>query len=72
MLYERRYRKLRLTLKKMRQEAPLTQVELAEKLEKAQSYVSKVESGERYLDVVEFVLWCEACGAKPGNVIADV
>ncbi len=43
-------------LKKLRQarvEAGLTQVEAAEKLGKPQSYVSKCESGERRVDVVE-------------------
>lgn len=43
-------------LKKLRQarvEAGLTQVQAAEKLGKPQSYVSKCESGERRVDVVE-------------------
>lgn len=37
--------------------AGLSQREFAEKLGKHQSHVSKVESGVRRLDVVEFIAW---------------
>lgn len=40
-------------LKNIRLEAQLTQSELAYRLNKPQSYVSKYESGERRLDIVE-------------------
>ncbi|MBI3284232.1 MAG: helix-turn-helix transcriptional regulator [Burkholderiales bacterium] len=40
-------------LKKFRSDAGLTQLQLAERLGKPQSYVSKYESGERRLDVIE-------------------
>jgi transcriptional regulator with XRE-family HTH domain len=40
-------------LKKARHEADLTQVEVADKLGHHQSYISKIESGERRVDVVE-------------------
>lgn len=72
MLYAQRYEALRQTLKKTRRQAGLTQVELAQRLEKGQSYVSKVERGEQYMDVLEFILWCEACDAPPGKVIAKI
>lgn len=72
MLYARRYEKLRRVLRETRRQASLTQVELAQKLGRGQSYVSKVERGEQYLDVLEFVQWCEACGALPGEVIAKL
>ena len=38
----------------VRKAAGVTQVELAERLGKPQSFVSKVERGERRLDVIEF------------------
>ena len=38
-----------------RQEAGLTQQQLADTLGKPQSYVSKYERGERRLDVIEFL-----------------
>ncbi len=40
-------------LREARQAAGLTQVEVATKLRRPQSYVSKCESGERRVDVVE-------------------
>lgn len=40
-------------LKKARLEAGLTQVEVAKKLNRPQSYISKVEAGEQRIDVVE-------------------
>lgn len=40
-------------LKKARLEAGLDQVTVAEKLQKTQSYISKLESGQRRIDLVQ-------------------
>ena len=40
-------------LKQARVEAKLTQIDVARKLRKPQSFVSKIESGERRLDFIE-------------------
>ncbi|WP_089341454.1 MULTISPECIES: helix-turn-helix domain-containing protein [Burkholderia] len=72
MLYGQRYEGLRHVLKQVRKDAGLTQVQLAEKLGRGQSYVSKVERGEQYLDVLEFVEWCEACNTPPEHVIGKI
>ena len=53
---------LRVKLKKIRKSAKLTQKELAEKLNKPQSYISKYENGERWLDFIEVLEICEECG----------
>lgn len=42
-------------LSNLRKEQSITQQELASRLGKPQSFVSKVESGERKVDVVEFI-----------------
>ena len=52
-VYSSRYQKFLEKLKQARLDAGLSQVEVAEKLDKPQSYVSKCESGERRVDVVE-------------------
>ena len=52
-IYTKEYRKVIEKLKKARQEAGLTQVEVARKLNKPQSYISKIERGERRLDIIE-------------------
>lgn len=52
-IYSKEYRLFIERLKKVRLEAGLTQVQAAQKLKKPQSYVSKIERGERRIDVVE-------------------
>ncbi len=46
-------RVLRTLLSNLRSEANLRQVDLADRLGKPQSFVSKYESGERRLDLIE-------------------
>lgn len=59
------YRHFLTLLKEARQQAGLTQVQVADRLHETQSFVSKVERGERRLDVVEWLAWCEALGVDP-------
>lgn len=49
-------------LKQIRLDAQLTQADLARRLGKPQSYVSKYESGERRLDIIEVQEVCLAVG----------
>lgn len=48
-----------------RKKAALSQQTLADRLERPQSFVAKYESGERRLDVVEFVTIARAMRADP-------
>ena len=50
----------------------LTQVELARRLSRPQSFVSKYESGERRLDVVEYMEVMEALGASPWGLLVNL
>lgn len=52
-----------------RQEIGLTQQEVAFRLGRPQSFVSKYESGERRLDVIEFLGVCQALGIKPQTIL---
>lgn len=49
-------------LREMRLEAGLTQTDLATRVEKDQAYVSRYESGQRRLDVLEIREICQAIG----------
>lgn len=59
-LHSARGFELRQRLRAAREEAGITQNDLAAKLDKPQSFVSKYETGERRLDVIEFVDVCQA------------
>jgi transcriptional regulator with XRE-family HTH domain len=48
-----------------RRDAGITQSQLAERLKRSQSFVAKIEAGERRLDTVEFVDWVKALKADP-------
>ena len=52
-VYSVRYREFLKRLKAARIDAGLTQQEVAAKLDVPQSYISKCESGERRVDVIE-------------------
>jgi transcriptional regulator with XRE-family HTH domain len=57
-------------LRALREEAELTQRDLGERLKKPQSWVHNCETGNRRVDVTEFVAWARACGAEPGDAFA--
>ena len=46
----------------------LTQVAIAQKLKKPQSFVSKIENGGRNIDLVELDALCEACGSTSATL----
>lgn len=59
------YRKLPSFLRQMRENKGLTQRELGKLLNKPQSYIYNCETGNRRVDITEFVLWSKACGVEP-------
>jgi transcriptional regulator with XRE-family HTH domain len=54
-LFTQEYGKFRKLLEKYRLKRNITQSDLAVKLNRPQSFVSKYENGERRLDVIEFL-----------------
>ena len=55
-----------------RKSAGLTQTELADKLGRPQSYVSKYERGERRLDVVEFLGLAKLLSFDPHDFVTKL
>ena len=66
-IYTQQSQCVREALVKMRQKAGLTQRQLARKLGREHSLVSRLELGERRVDVAEFYWICRACGADPSR-----
>ncbi|EKI0252626.1 helix-turn-helix transcriptional regulator [Enterobacter asburiae] len=71
-VYSDEYQRVINALKKARKEKGITQVQLAEALGKPQSFIAKVESGERRLDVVEFVHLARLVDADVQRIIASI
>jgi len=71
-IYSERHQRLRTLLREARLEKGLKQADLAAKLGVPQSYISKYESGERRLDVIEFIDLCEVLGVDESNIINAV
>ena len=59
-------------LVQVRTQAGLTQMQVAKKLAKPQSYIAKVEGADRKLDVMEFVELCEAIHQNPSELIKQL
>ena len=55
-----------------RKRAGLTQVQLATRLAKPQSFVSNYEKGQRRIDVLEMLRIAKAVKAEPQEILANV
>jgi transcriptional regulator with XRE-family HTH domain len=71
-IYSKRHQRLCELLWETRNEAGLTQQDVADRLGKPQSYVAKVEGGERRVDVIEFIELCEVLGVEPQHLVAAI
>ncbi|WP_292046064.1 MULTISPECIES: helix-turn-helix domain-containing protein [unclassified Brevundimonas] len=68
-IFTQRHQELIGFIASTRKAAGVTQVELAERLGKPQSFVSKVERGERRLDVIEFCQVAKALERDPAELL---
>ncbi len=59
-------------LRQIRLDANLRQVDLAERLGQPQSFVSKYESGERRLDILELRSLCKAVGISLAQFVSKL
>lgn len=71
-IFADRYAAVVAVLAEARRHAGVTQVQLAERLGRPQSYISKVERRERRVDPVEFHDWAVALGVDPGEAFAEL
>ena len=49
----------------MRKRAAMTQRQLAKALGREQNLIGRIETGQRRIDLIEWVSICRACGADP-------
>jgi len=61
--------RLQQLLRHVRQDADLRQTDLADRIGRHQSFVSKYESGERRLDLIELRQVCQALGISLGDFV---
>src|SRR3546814_5048059 len=66
-----RQQRLQKLLARVRKAKNLTQVDVAERLGRPQSFVAKYEGGERRLDVIEFIDVAEALETDPRTLLAN-
>jgi DNA-binding XRE family transcriptional regulator len=71
-LHSLKYRQLTALLVETRRKAGLTQQQVADTLKTHQSYIAKVENGERRIDVVEFMELATALGAVPSKLVKNL
>ena len=64
-IHDHRYAQFIALLISSREEAQVTQTELAKRLSKPQSYVAKVENLDRRVDIVELADWLHALEITP-------
>jgi transcriptional regulator with XRE-family HTH domain len=55
-----------------REKAGFTQQQLADRLGKPQSFISKYEGGERRIDVIEFIAIADALNMDASRAIRDI
>ncbi|HMO80362.1 MAG TPA: helix-turn-helix transcriptional regulator [Pyrinomonadaceae bacterium] len=71
-IYSKEYSLFLEQLRNAREEKGLTQTELAERLGQTQSFISKVERGERRIDIVELRAFCSAIDVGFASFIARI
>ena len=71
-LRSRRHRALCATLLSARKASKLSQQELAARLRTSQTVIARIESGERRVDVVEFIDMARALRLDPRDVLSQL
>lgn len=70
------YRSVIQNLREVREEAGIHQAVLSAKLGKADNYISRIETAERRIGIVEIVVIARAMGMEPtelfGRIVRDI
>ena len=66
-LYTPGQKKAAETVREIRTSANLTQRGLAARLRRPLNVVSRIESGQRRVDLLEWIALCQACGVNPAR-----
>lgn len=70
--YTYEYQNFLRNLKRARKDSGLTQVEVAQKLNQPQSYISKCESGEKRVDVIELLRFAKIYNKQLEFFVQDI
>jgi ribosome-binding protein aMBF1 (putative translation factor) len=68
----KRHRFLVKAVVEAREQVGMSQAELARRLKQYQSWAARLESGERRIDVVEFLLLAEIIGFNPIKMLKEI
>ena len=70
--FTKKYAELLRVLKEARHEADMTQTEVGRLFGAHASFVSKCESGERRIDVIELAQFCRAYGITVSDLLSRI
>lgn len=71
-LYSQRQVELQRLLRELREKSDLRQQDVADLIDEPQSFVSKFESGERRLDILELREVCQALGTSLAQFVGQL
>ncbi|MCL4207645.1 MAG: helix-turn-helix domain-containing protein [Pirellulaceae bacterium] len=71
-IYTAEYARLLELLRETREQANVTQTELAERIGRSQSFVTKFERGDRRLDAIQLRTICQALGTDLVSFVAEL
>ena len=71
-IYSKEYQQIIHALKTIRIKQGITQQTLAKSLGRPQSFIAKIENGERRLDVVEFIRIAQLLAINPNHILSKI
>ena len=71
-IYSPDYERIVALLREVRERAGLSQAELAARLQRPRTFVTKIELGERRIDLLEWLDFCRACDTTPAEFLSGL